>query len=81
MDAIRCCLAWDKNSKASIDRTRGIGDKLSGESSSDVDEEELLLANFAALFPFNRFGLYGLNDICGKNGQVLDPFEFMNGFI
>ena len=34
---------------------------LSGESSSDVEEEELLLANFAALLPFSRLGLYGLN--------------------
>ena len=46
-----------------------------------MDEEELLLANLAGLFPFNRFGLYGLNNTCGKNGQVLDPFEFMNACI
>ena len=55
--AILCCLAWDKNSKASIERTRGIGETLSGESSSDVEDEELLLANLAALLPLSRFGL------------------------
>ena len=60
MAAIRCCFACDRNSNASIERTRGIGETLSGESSSDVEDDELLLASFAARFPFKRLGLYGL---------------------
>ena len=43
-----------------MDLTRGMGEILSGESSSDVEDEELLFGNFAALFPFSLLGLYGL---------------------
>ena len=69
MAAIRCCFACDRNSNASIERTRGIGETLSGESSSDVEDDELLLASFAARFPLKRLGLYGLKMV-RKDNQI-----------
>ena len=57
-----------------------MGDILSGESSSDAEEEELLLANFAALFPFSRFGLYGLIEEVYWLCQDKNIFKANNSF-
>ena len=51
---------------------------LSGESSSDVEDDELLLTSFAARFPFKRLGLYGLKMV-RKGNQIFELFYLNSG--